>query len=120
MQKVHLSSVPPQNNTPPINRYLWSKWDRKRRSGWFVAKKTPPDTHFVITMTSRAPRVDETHGVDYFFVDRETFEDHIAKDELLEYAKVYSDYKGIPPSRRCAKLLRRARMLLCGSTCKAR
>ncbi len=48
-------------------------------------------------MTSRAPRVDETHGVDYFFVDRETFEDHIAKDELLEYAKVYSDYKGIPP-----------------------
>ena len=64
-----------------------------------LLRKNTPDTHFVITMTSRAPRVDETHGVDYFFVDRETFEDHIANDELLEYARVYSDYKGIPKSQ---------------------
>ncbi len=64
-----------------------------------LLQKETPDTHFVITMTSRAPRVDETHGVDYFFVSRETFEAHIAEDELLEYAKVYSDYKGIPKSQ---------------------
>ncbi len=64
-----------------------------------LLQKETPDTHFVITMTSRAPRKDETHGKDYFFVSREEFEAHIAADELLEYAKVYSDYKGIPKAQ---------------------
>lgn len=64
-----------------------------------LLRKNTPDTHFVITMTTRAPRDNETHGVDYFFVDQDTFEDHIANNELLEYAKVYSDYKGIPKSQ---------------------
>ena len=54
------------------------------------------DFHFVITATSRAPREGETHGVDYFFFTRAEFEDLIAEDELLEYAKVYEDYKGVP------------------------
>lgn len=64
-----------------------------------LLRKNTPDTHFVITMTTRAPRDNETHGVDYFFVNQDTFEDHIANNELLEYAKVYSDYKGIPKSQ---------------------
>jgi len=34
--------------------------------------------------------------VDYFFVSKEEFERLIAAGELLEHAKVYSDYKGIP------------------------
>ncbi len=38
----------------------------------------------------------EAEGVDYFFVTRQNFEDWIAKGELLEYALVYGDYKGIP------------------------
>jgi guanylate kinase len=54
------------------------------------------DFHFVVTATSRLPREGETHGVDYFFFTREKFEDLIAQNELLEYAKVYEDYKGVP------------------------
>lgn len=54
------------------------------------------NTHFVITMTTRPPRVEELNGVDYFFVSAEEFEDLIAQGEMLEHAKVYSDYKGIP------------------------
>ena len=52
--------------------------------------------HFVVTMTSRAPRTGEVAGVDYFFTSRETFESMIAVGEFMEYALVYQDYKGIP------------------------
>ncbi len=55
--------------------------------------------HFVVTATSRPPRPSETHGVDYFFVTRAEFEQMIADDELIEYAKVYSDYKGVPKAQ---------------------
>ncbi len=52
--------------------------------------------HFVITATSRPPRPDEVHGVDYFFVSEAEFQDMIRQDELLEHAMVYGQYKGIP------------------------
>lgn len=53
-------------------------------------------THFVITATSRPKRESEVDGIDYFFVSKAEFEQMIAKDELLEYALVYDQYKGIP------------------------
>jgi guanylate kinase len=52
--------------------------------------------HFVVTATTRPRRTEETHGVDYFFVSKEEFAHMIEQDELIEYAIVYSDYKGIP------------------------
>ncbi len=52
--------------------------------------------HFVVTTTSRAMREGEVEGVDYFFVSEAQFEDLIARDELLEYARVYQQYKGVP------------------------
>lgn len=52
--------------------------------------------HFVVTATTRPPRPGERHGVDYFFVSREQFAEMIDRGELLEYALVYNDYKGIP------------------------
>ena len=52
--------------------------------------------HFIVTMNTREPRENEIDGVDYHFVTREKFESMIANDELIEYAKVYDDYKGIP------------------------
>lgn len=55
--------------------------------------------HFVVTMTSRKPRDGEADGVDYFFVTREKFEEMIRQGELLEYANVYEDYKGIPKAQ---------------------
>jgi guanylate kinase len=55
--------------------------------------------HFVITATNRAPRPDEKEGVDYFFVSHDEFARMIDEGELLEYAVVYQDYKGIPKSQ---------------------
>lgn len=52
--------------------------------------------HFVVTATTRPSRPEEEHGVDYFFVSSDQFAEMIEQDELLEYAIVYKDYKGIP------------------------
>lgn len=52
--------------------------------------------HFVVTATDRAPRPGEIHGVDYYFVSTAEFEHMIAHDELIEYARVYDQYKGVP------------------------
>ena len=52
--------------------------------------------HFVITATTRPKRENEVHGKDYFFVSKDEFAHMIEADELLEYAIVYNDYKGIP------------------------
>ncbi|HZD55559.1 MAG TPA: guanylate kinase [Anaerolineales bacterium] len=52
--------------------------------------------HFVVTATTRPPRADEEDGVDYFFVSTDEFAEMIEQGELLEYAIVYNDYKGIP------------------------
>lgn len=52
--------------------------------------------HFVVTATTRPKRPNEVHGKDYYFVSIEEFAEMIEKDELLEHAIVYGDYKGIP------------------------
>ena len=59
-------------------------------------RKRNPEFYFVVTATTRPPRPEEVHGVDYFFVSEGEFAEMIDKDELLEYAIVYNDYKGIP------------------------
>ena len=58
--------------------------------------KIEKDLHFVVTATSRAPREGEVDGVDYIFTSKEAFEQMIANDELIEYAWVYQQYKGVP------------------------
>ncbi len=55
--------------------------------------------HFVVTATTRPPRPNEVHGVDYFFVSHDEFAEMIEQGELLEYAIVYNDYKGIPKAQ---------------------
>ncbi|KAG9147324.1 hypothetical protein Leryth_020576 [Lithospermum erythrorhizon] len=52
--------------------------------------------HFVVTATSRAMRPGEVDGKDYFFVSKDEFLGMIDNNELLEYALVYGEYKGIP------------------------
>lgn len=52
--------------------------------------------HFVVTTTDRPMRPGEVHGQDYFFVTSAEFARMIDNDELLEYATVYGEFKGIP------------------------
>ncbi len=55
--------------------------------------------HFVVTATTRPQRPEEIEGKDYFFVSREEFAGMIDAGELMEYALVYDDYKGIPKTQ---------------------
>lgn len=52
--------------------------------------------HFVVTATTRAMRPGEVNGVDYIFVTNDQFAEMIENNELIEYAIVYNDFKGIP------------------------
>lgn len=52
--------------------------------------------HFVVTATTRPKREGEVHGRDYFFLSNDEFARMIENNELIEYAIVYNDYKGIP------------------------
>ena len=49
-----------------------------------------------ISMTTRAPREGERDGVEYFFTDREHFEDTIKQNGLIEYASYCDNYYGTP------------------------
>jgi len=52
--------------------------------------------YLAITATTRPPRANERHGVDYFFYGEEHFKRLIDRGSLIEYARVYGHYKGVP------------------------
>ena len=52
-----------------------------------------PGIRLSISYTTRTPRPGETHGREYHFVDKATFEGMIASGDFLEHANVYgNDY----------------------------
>lgn len=61
-----------------------------------LIERRPDSFYFVVTATTRKPRPGEVDGKDYFFVSTDEFARMIDDDELLEYALVYNDYKGVP------------------------
>ncbi|AHI53199.1 guanylate kinase [Spiroplasma culicicola] len=49
-----------------------------------------------VSMTTRQARPGEVDGVDYFFVDKDTFKDAIQHNELIEHAEFIGNYYGTP------------------------
>ncbi len=49
-----------------------------------------------VSMTTRSPREGEADGVHYFFSTKEQFEDKIAQDGFIEYARYCDNYYGTP------------------------
>ncbi len=49
-----------------------------------------------VSMTTRKPREGERDGVEYFFTDRERFEETIRQGGLIEYAQYCDNYYGTP------------------------
>ncbi|MEN2994311.1 MAG: guanylate kinase [Thermodesulfovibrio sp.] len=56
--------------------------------------KILPDLRMSVSHTTRKPRANEKDGVDYFFIDKEKFEQMIANDEFIEWAEVYGNFYG--------------------------
>ena len=52
--------------------------------------KLYPELEFSISATSRAPRGQERHGVEYYFFSADEFRKMIAEDKFVEYEEVYS------------------------------
>ena len=49
-----------------------------------------PELEFSISATSRAPRGQEQHGVEYYFFSANEFRQMIAEDKFVEYEEVYA------------------------------
>ena len=52
--------------------------------------KIHPELEFSISATSRAPRGQEQHGIEYYFFTADEFRQMIAEDKFVEYEEVYS------------------------------
>ncbi|MEQ8156531.1 MAG: guanylate kinase [Clostridiaceae bacterium] len=55
--------------------------------------------HISVSATTRSPRAGEVEGVNYYFLDKETFKERIEVGDFLEYAEVYGNYYGTPKSK---------------------
>ena len=55
-----------------------------------------PELVYSVSATTRAPRMGEQDGVNYFFKSREQFHNMIDNDQLLEFAEYVGNYYGTP------------------------
>ena len=55
--------------------------------------------HFTVTATTRMQRPGEEDGVDYLFMDRDTFHQMVREGDFLECAQVYGNWYGVPKSQ---------------------
>lgn len=55
-----------------------------------------PELYLSISMTTRAPRLGEVHGKNYYFVSRTEFEQMVMSHQLLEWAEFAGNYYGTP------------------------
>ncbi len=59
-------------------------------------KQQGMDFYVVPSVTTRTPRPGESEGHPYHFVSKETFEQLVSQNELLEYANVHGNWYGQP------------------------
>lgn len=53
-----------------------------------------PQIKVSISHTTRGKRPGDKHGVHYYFIEKNEFEQLLSKDEFLEHANVYGNYYG--------------------------
>jgi guanylate kinase len=61
-------------------------------------RKFVPNLEFSLSFTTRLPRGSEQNGREYYFIARPEFEEMMARNEFLEYAKVFDNYYGTAKS----------------------
>jgi len=59
---------------------------------------TVPGLRHSISYTTRKPRPGEEHGREYFFVEEQTFQNMVQRNEFAEWAPVYGHLYGTPRS----------------------
>lgn len=56
-----------------------------------LLKQETLNLEFSVSATSRAPRGEEVHGKDYYFLSLKDFKKHMKDDDFLEWEEVYRD-----------------------------
>lgn len=51
---------------------------------------------YIVTVTTRKKRPKERNNIDYHFISKDEFQGLIDNNELLEWAKVYDNWYGVP------------------------
>ncbi|MCL4216702.1 MAG: guanylate kinase [Candidatus Hydrogenedentes bacterium] len=62
------------------------------------ALKLDTNIELSISTTTREPRENEVHGVDYYFVEKKAFHERVAAGDFVEHAKVHGNFYGIQRS----------------------
>ncbi|CAD8137194.1 unnamed protein product [Paramecium pentaurelia] len=64
--------------------------------GSLVTKLLQNNQNFVysVSLTTRKPRPNEQNGVNYFFVDKNVFDEKIINDAFLEFCEVHGNFYG--------------------------
>ena len=65
-----------------------------------------------VSLTTRNPRKNEKHNIDYKFVNKKIFNKYIKKNFFLEYAKVFDNYYGTLKSKISNKIKKKKIILL--------
>ncbi len=55
-----------------------------------------PDVQLSVSCTTRKPRVNESEGVDYYFLSEDEFRRRIEADRMLEYTNYSGNFYGTP------------------------
>lgn len=76
MEKVIIFSAPSGSGKSTLINYLMTRFDC---------------LEFSISATSRSPRGEEKHGVEYYFLTPDEFRAKIAEGAFLEYEEVYTN-----------------------------
>jgi guanylate kinase len=91
--------IPEANPAPPLLVVLSGPSGVGKDAALAQLKKLDRPWHFVVTATTRPIRPGERNGVDYIFLDTETFLRMRERDEFLESAEVYGRWYGVPRSQ---------------------
>ena len=91
--------IPEANPAPPLLVVLSGPSGVGKDAALEGLKKLDRPWYFAITATTRPPRSGEQDGVDYIFLETETFHKMKERDQFLECAEVYGRWYGVPRSQ---------------------
>jgi guanylate kinase len=94
-----LAQIPEVNPAPPLVVVLSGPSGVGKDAAIAKLKKLDRPWYFAITATTRPMRPGEQDGVDYIFLDVDTFNKMRERDEFLECAEVYGRWYGVPRSQ---------------------
>ena len=94
-----MSLIPEANPSPPLLVVLSGPSGVGKDAVLSELRKLDRPWHFAVTATTRPMRPGERDGVDYIFLDAETFDRMRERDEFLECAEVYGRWYGVPRSQ---------------------